>query len=122
MIRVLETMCQEDKSCVSMCAKRTEPLAKLSEKLCKHCINDDVVDIEEKRSIIKFVMNVSFDPSAQATLQAMLPILKHIQNLLQHSDAKIKEYTVIFIHNVYVCHDTPGRPDRAACACAHLSL
>ena len=103
MIRVLETMCVEDRACVGICARHTEQLARLCERLCKHCIsnNDSNVEMEDKRSIIRFVMNLSFDPGAQATLQAMLPILKHIQNLLQHSDAKLKEYTVIFIHNVY---------------------
>ena len=101
-LKVLERMCEEEKSCVASCAKYTEKLIKLCEKLAKHSLSTDASSsLAEKRTIVNFALLLSFDPEAKTIILKLLPTLKHIQHMLQSNDNKLKESTVIFIHNVY---------------------
>ena len=86
---------------MASCAKYTEGLIRLCEKLAKHTMSADSFNRDERRTIINFALLLSFDPKAKTIIQDILPMLKHIQNMLQSHDNQIKESTVVFIHNVY---------------------
>lgn len=98
-LRVLEIMCREDKSVVKACSPYTAELIGVCEKLVRH--SGRVDGPKGNKCVIAFALALSFDPSAKLTLQAVLPNLKYIQQLLQGNDAAIKDQTVHFIHNVY---------------------
>ena len=99
-IRVLETMCREDKEVVKACSEYTAELIDVCERLVRHNSRTESNGIGN-RYVMAFALALSMDTRSRITLQSALPNLKYIQLLLQGNDAAIKDQTVHFIHNVY---------------------